>query len=132
MNCMWTLSYLSDGDDAMIKAILDLGVTETILEMAMCDDDTLVAPALRAAGNLLTGRDDLTEIMIEKEVLKVLSHLLDSKKKVFRKEACWAISNITAGASHQIEEVFGFNNGEILQKLVYKVYHDELDVNKCH
>lgn len=129
---MWTLSYLSDGDDAQIKAVLDLNVSDRLIEAALCDKPTVVAPALRTIGNLLTGRDDLTEMMLDTGVLVVLSHLLSAGQKIFRKEACWAISNITAGASHQIEEVFAFNQGEILGKLINMVYHDDLDVKNFH
>jgi hypothetical protein len=38
-------------------------------------------------------------------------------KKVFVKEACWALSNIMAGDVEQIQKVLDFDNGKIIDKL---------------
>lgn len=59
--------------------------------------------ALRAVGNIVTGDDKQTDVVLECMALPSLLHLLSSSKETIRKEACWAISNITAGNRSQIQ-----------------------------
>ena len=62
-------------------------------------------PALRTVGNIVTGDDLQTQIVINCGALPCLLRLLTSHKKSIRKEACWTISNITAGNKDQIQNV---------------------------
>ena len=48
-------------------------------------------------GNIVTGDDVQTEFIINLNALPALLWMLESQKKNIRKEACWTISNITAG-----------------------------------
>lgn len=47
--------------------------------------------------------------MINCGILPALSQLLNSPKEAIRKEACWTISNITAGNTIQIQNVIDAN-----------------------
>jgi hypothetical protein len=51
-------------------------------------------------------------------------------KKVFVKEACWALSNIMAGDVEQIQKVLDFDEGRIIDML-FKIVKEtqELDVS---
>ena len=62
-------------------------------------------PALRSVGNIVTGDDVQTQIIINQGALPALLFLLGSSKDGIRKEACWTISNVTAGNSTQIQAV---------------------------
>src|SRR3954453_10694330 len=62
-------------------------------------------PALRSVGNIVTGDDVQTQVIINCGALPALLALLSSHKEGLRKEACWTISNITAGNSEQIQAV---------------------------
>ena len=64
---------------------------------------SVVTPSLRAIGNILTGGDPLTQVVINCSVLPVLKHLLESHIEQIRKETCWALSNVTAGNKVQIQ-----------------------------
>ena len=66
-------------------------------------------PALRSVGNIVTGDDVQTQIIINQGALPALLFLLGSTKDGIRKEACWTISNITAGNSTQIQAVIDAN-----------------------
>ena len=59
--------------------------------------------ALRAVGNIVTGDDIQTQVVLNCSVMHCLLHLLTSPKESIRKEACWTISNITAGNRQQIQ-----------------------------
>ena len=54
-----------------------------------------------------------------------LYQIIDHPKRTVRKEACWVLSNITAGTQEQIQECI---NVGIIDKLVSILNHDELPV----
>merc|ERR1711885_117182 len=56
-------------------------------------------PALRTVGNIVTGDDLQTQIIINFSALPCLHALLGNPKKGIRKEAAWAISNATSGGT---------------------------------
>ena len=60
-------------------------------------------PALRSVGNIVTGDDIQTQVIINCDALVALLNLLGSSKETIRKEACWTISNVTAGNAAQIQ-----------------------------
>lgn len=72
----------------------------------MAPQPTVVSAALRAVGNIVTGDDVQTQIVLNCQALPCLLHLLSSAKESVRKEACWTISNITAGNRMQIQVIF--------------------------
>lgn len=73
------------------------------------NDYKVVSPALRAVGNIVTGDDIQTQVILNCSALQSLLHLLSSPKESIKKEACWTISNITAGNRAQIQTVIDAN-----------------------
>lgn len=69
----------------------------------MHQQPNVVSAALRAVGNIVTGDDVQTQVILNCSALPCLLHLLGSSKESVRKEACWTISNITAGNRQQIQ-----------------------------
>lgn len=66
----------------------------------------MLVPALRTVGNIVTGNDMQTQVVINCSALTCLLNLLTANhKKSIKKEACWTISNITAGTKEQIQAV---------------------------
>lgn len=51
----------------------------------------------------MTGSDQQTQFVIDSGFLVAALELLNNSRKIIRKEICWAISNITAGTSQQIQ-----------------------------
>jgi len=60
---------------------------------------------LRAIGNIVTGTDEQTQIVIDSGALSVFPSLLSHHKNNIQKEAAWTMSNITAGRQAQIQQV---------------------------
>jgi hypothetical protein len=123
----WTLSYLSDGLNDRIQAVIDSGVCRQVVELIGHPWTSIQIPALRTVGNVVTGDEAQTQSMLDLGVIARLLPLLKHQKKVIRKEACWTISNITAGSRSQIQEVIG---GNIIPPLINQLSTAEFEVKK--
>ena len=103
----WALSYMSDGSNDKIQAILDAGVGQQLIELLSHPATSVHTPALRTVGNIVTGDDQQTQSMVDGGALQRFVGLLASNnKKTVRKETCWAISNVNGGTKAQIQSVF--------------------------
>ena len=89
--------------------MIEAGIPRRLVELLMHASTSVQTPALRSVGNIVTGDDVQTQIIINCGSLPALLSLLGSTKDGIRKEACWTISNITAGNSTQIQAVVDAN-----------------------
>merc|ERR1719421_2614170 len=123
----WALSYLSDGTNDRIAAVIQAGVCRRLVELLTHTSPLVQTPALRAVGNIVTGDDAQTQVILQSQALPSLLKLLSHAKKAIRKESCWTISNITAGNQEQIQEVI--NNG-LIPPVIALLATADFDVKK--
>ncbi|KAJ1818149.1 Importin subunit alpha-1 [Coemansia sp. RSA 2675] len=123
----WAISYLSDGSNDKIQAVIESGVCRRLVELLMHPMTTVQTPALRSIGNIVTGDDTQTQTILNGGALAALLSLLNSPKDGIRKEACWTISNLTAGNTSQIQAVIEAN---IIPPLLHILQHGDFKSKK--
>ena len=99
----WAVSYLSDGPNDKIQAVIEAGIPRKLVELLGHASTGVQTPALRSIGNLVTGDDIQTQVIINCGALPALLSLLSSPKESIKKEAyrysikhyCWKYSTNT-------------------------------------
>jgi len=81
------------------------GIVPRLVQLLSHQKTSVITPALRAIGNIVTGTDEQTQCVLENGALLGFGKLLQNAKETIRKETCWTISNITAGNRAQIQMV---------------------------
>eukprot|EP00435_Cladocopium_sp_Y103_P023097 s3304_g5.t1 len=114
VDSLWCFSYISDGANADIQVVLDTGICDRLVELMNHESPQVITPALRTAANLVTGDDMQTDFFLRSkpwdpgigdDTMRTIGGLGSQKNKI-RQECCWMISNICAGTTSQINQVF--------------------------
>uniref|UniRef100_A0A646QGB7 Importin subunit alpha n=1 Tax=Hemiscolopendra marginata TaxID=943146 RepID=A0A646QGB7_9MYRI len=123
----WALSYLTDGTNEKIEAVIKEGMVPLLVTLLDHKEVSVVIPALRTVGNIVTGSDQQTQKVVACGALPFLGKLLSHPKPNLQKEAAWALSNIAAGTTEQIQAIIDSN---LLSQIILSLEKCEFKVQK--
>jgi len=127
----WALSYVTDdqtqGNIKIQSVVQQSGICARLIYLLQHGNNSVQVPALRTIGNIVTGDDKQTAIVLAANPLPALLGTLSCQRKSLRKETCWTISNVTAGTPQQIQQVIDAN---LIPSLVSILKEDAFDVQK--
>eukprot|EP01017_Pseudomicrothorax_dubius_P045276 TRINITY_DN7808_c0_g1_i1.p1 TRINITY_DN7808_c0_g1~~TRINITY_DN7808_c0_g1_i1.p1 ORF type:complete len:495 (-),score=95.21 TRINITY_DN7808_c0_g1_i1:94-1578(-) len=124
---MWSISYLSDVSINLCNRLIELRLIPRIAKLLLHKNFLIRIPTLRAVGNLANSTDEHTKLLLENGVLVGIGALLEARKPVIRREACWALSNLFACPTELLEYAV---QTDIVPRLVRVCLEDEIIVRK--
>ena len=68
----WAFSYLADCGNQVIDALARAGAAAGLVQLLSCGEPRVVTPAMRAAANILTGTDTVTQAVLDAGFLRAL------------------------------------------------------------
>ena len=104
----WALSYITDGTNDKIEAVVRTGVVPRLIELVNLygkSEIILLTPTLRCIGHIATGTDEQTQRLLDANLLSVFHLLLKHSRVSVQKDSAWILSNITAGNQGQIQAI---------------------------
>ena len=120
----WAFSFLTDASPEQKKQVMCYIKPYDILRCILINNTNLQCPALRVAGNIVSGDRDDTQKMLDAGLVRVLLKILPNAKDIQKKEILWIISNIAAGTPQQIQTLI--DNGLIKDLIL--IINTEIDI----
>ena len=106
INCCNTLSSLiRRREDNSIDEIMTRVDVANMARLLWNDDPRVQRAAIQTLGQISVGSDAQTQLLLDCGVVKASIPLLSADSTRTVKDACWMLSNITAGPLNQIDEV---------------------------
>lgn len=59
----WALSYVTDDENFKIQAVVDAGAVTNLVKLLGIDEPSIIVPALRSVGNIVTGTDQQVRVI---------------------------------------------------------------------
>ncbi|CAD8085194.1 unnamed protein product [Paramecium primaurelia] len=123
----WSLSYLIQ-NIYEIDMQIDKRLIKKLKLLLNSTKHTLIIPALKNIGNILSGNDEQTNQVLQAGVLQSFEILLQHKRKSIRREVYWSLSNIVAGTIPQIKQII--RNDQLLKSLFKQLKLSDLQITK--
>lgn len=107
--------------------VIDSGVVPKLIPLLSHKEVKVQTAALRAVGNIVTGTDEQTQVVLNCGALSHFPNLLVHAKEKICKEAVWFLSNITAGNQSQVQAVI---DAGLLPKIIHNLTKGEFQTQK--
>jgi len=107
----------------------DAGVARNLTKAAcLAMNDHIYRPCLRFLGNVLSGPDEISQVVIDAGYLDVIQPFADHFCASQRKEMIWSLSNILAGSHQQIEAVL--SRKRLIRSIINAAHSDKMCVRR--
>lgn len=120
-DCCLCLSGLCRGDPKRVQLILESDLTGRIMALLTHANTRVASCALKVVGLIAAGTESQAQILLDLNILPILTEILLTPKKEatksravsednfvrqdMKRHVCWILSNITVGTSTQVEAV---------------------------
>lgn len=108
----WAFAFLTNSNPEQKKTVIEYIDANKLMMLIRCNKPSIQYPALRIAGNIVSGDENDTQRMLDAGLLNVIAEIYPRASESWKKEILWIISNVTAGTPKQINMVMkmGFIN----------------------
>lgn len=76
VDTVWAISYLTDGGNDQIQMVIESGIVPKLIPLLSHKEVKVQTAALRAVGNIVTGTDEQTQVVLNCDALSHFPHLL--------------------------------------------------------
>ena len=118
------LREVEGGESARIQAALDAGLGAAATEFAQHAAESVHHPAVAVIGQILSASEQQADYMLAQGCIHVLELHLESANEEVRKDALFALSNLTAGSYEQVKRVM---ESGVLEKVLACMGGDSVD-----
>lgn len=73
----WALSYVTDDENLKIQAVVDTGAVTHLVKLLGTDEPSIIVPALRSVGNIVTGTDLQVSVIISVRFIVVYAEIFN-------------------------------------------------------
>lgn len=104
----WAFSFLTYSASPIKKVVMQFIDPLTLMNYIIHCNTCLLCPALRIAGNIVSGDKEDTQKMLDVGLIPVLKRILPEVNDLQKKEILWIFSNIAAGTPKQIKAMIDY------------------------
>lgn len=130
-NTCWVLIYMYKTNLEMtLTLLLKSDLIPKLIEILHNSEAPVNLLCLKILGNITTGSDQDTQLLLDNNILPILKELLihmNFDDTLFLKQILWIISNIVAGTKNQVKQVLQY---DIIPKIVEYLKNDSYDIKK--
>lgn len=76
VDTVWAISYLTDGGNEQIQMVIESGIVPKLIPLLSHKEVKVQTAALRAVGNIVTGTDEQTQVVLNCDALSHFPALL--------------------------------------------------------
>lgn len=76
VDTVWAISYLTDGGTELIQMVIESGIVPKLIPLLSHQEVKVQTAALRAVGNIVTGTDEQTQMVLNCDALSHFPDLL--------------------------------------------------------